>query len=159
MRVKLFLICLLMLLSSSISAKTTMTLESYNKQIFDFQLREKQLVKAQKETASMNATLRQLIQATEDETRLTKEIILELTASDSASVNKYMQAVELLAKQVAAFDLTDIENAPQSLREFQEQLQLLRMQKSAANSDASLMLARIEKALVKKNLQLKFQWK
>ncbi|MCK5738566.1 hypothetical protein KAH55_05270 [bacterium] len=159
MRVKLFLICLLMLLSSSISAKTTMTLESYNKQIFDFQLREKQLVKAQKETASMNATLRQLIQATEDETRLTKEIILELTASDSASVNKYMQAVELLAKQVAAFDLTDIENAPQSLREFQEQLQLLSMQKVAVNSDASLALARIEKALVKINLQLKFQGK
>lgn len=159
MRVKLFLICLLMLLSTSVSAKTAMTLESYNKQIFDFQLREKQLVKAQKETASMNATLRQLIQVTEDETRLTKEIILELTASDAASVNQYMQAVDLLAQQVAAFDLTDIENAPQSLRKFQEQLQLLSMQKAAATSDASLVLARIEKALVKKNLQLKFQGK
>ena len=159
MRVKTLIFCLVVLFSTSVQALSTMTLAQYNKQLFDSQLREKQVVQAQKETASVNVTLRELIQTTADEIRLTQQIILELTASDSASVNKYMQAVDLLTQQVAAVDLTDIENTPPLLRGFQEQLQLLSLQKSAANSDAALKLARIEKALVKINLRMKFQEK
>ena len=40
MRVRVLFFCAIVLLSTSASAKTAMTLESYNKQIFDFQLRE-----------------------------------------------------------------------------------------------------------------------